>query len=803
MKKYFRILLSALVISTSFFLSPQSLFAQQTATSTDGLSDQHFTTVNVIDELFQDKAYVIGDTVNGSFVLKNTNTYDVPEVYYVMSILTGFDENTLKAKGQFGDTERQGPIFVSKNSDKTINFSYKIPQFFDNTQKGEKIVLHVEAYSSSGVRMGWFDKEIKIENLTKQLAEVFNTSIEVNNKEFTPKQGPTVLDGQKANFNVVLYNSSSSDVTIFPEITIHDRQPSTPVIGNKTYDPIVLPAGLYVEESFELPQFDNFKGVYAGKFRFTDGKDNDVAEGVYLRYIVGEDYGTIQSVTIDKTSVAEGDIFNSSVVYTGPATNINTSQPTLGEGTMNVSITNEKGEIVASSTQNIALDTNTDNKTVNFNLEAQRDASQLFVSVIMKKDNQILATYSSRLTDPEKVLPKQSQNFSLYIIAAILFGIIILIILIALFLKMKKRNTIMFLALGSLFVGGMFAPGHASAALYALSINSPYDGQQVNAGATFSSSGSGGIKVCGNESANFTLSLGFQGQGRSGSCSMASHSSCSDKRVCDSHGHNCHTKQVCQGDENFYNLPCSVGTTFTAPQVPGSYKLYLSYGASFSAGWGNASESGSTFVNVNVVCPTGTTCANSPVPLQSLTGGGGGNATTTSICTPKLACSGTKITDGCNPDIDCQAVNGAGSTCSPTTLTCTKSAAQIYIDTNGGTNLPSGQVVIKDFKANTINPYNSTNGTGGNCSPVFNLLTEDKYSTCTITGSAQGDQTYTYPIVTPKTLSDSKVKSETQYKLTCGENLPDPKTGATTTLTGTSTKYATCYINASFSEVNP
>ncbi len=190
-------------------------------------------------------------------------------------------------------------------------------------------------------------------------------------------------------------------------------------------------------------------------------------------------------------------------------------------------------------------------------------------------------------------------------------------------------------------------------------------------------------------------------------------------------------------------------------------------------------------------------------PVNNSGGSVGTVIPTPVVCTPKLACSGTKIVDGCNPDKDCVAVNGVGSTCNPTTLTCTKSAAQIYIETNGGTNLPSGQVVIKDFKANTINPYNSTNGTGGNCSPVFNLLTEDKYSTCTLTGSAQGDQTYTYPILSPKTFNDSKVTKETQYKLTCGENLPNPITGATTTTTGTSTKYATCYINASFSEVNP
>jgi len=578
--------ISIFVFFISFFLSPVLLFANP------------FTSVHVINEQFEDRVYSVGETVSGNFVLKNTNSNDVPEVYYTIAVITGFNEKTGRARSQFGDTDRQGPIFIAKNSDKTVNFSYKIPQFFNNSQKGEKIVLRIEAYSSSGVSTGWTEKAIKIENTSKQLAEVLNTSIKVGGQKYTLGEGPTVLAGQKAYVLVDLHNISSSSVELIPKITLYDRQPSTPVIGSKTYDTVTIKSKATATQTLELPQLDSFKGVYAGKLRFTDSNDNDVTEGIYLRYIVGDVYGTIQSVVVDKSSVKKGDTFNSSIVYTGPAYNINLSeQIALGQGDIFVDVTNEKGEFVASSTQSISLDTEAQNRRVSLSFKAEKDAEKLFISVIMKRGDQVLANYSTRLTDPDK-LPDSKDSNLLYISLGII--LLLLILLSTYVIKNKKVGVGMFLVFCLLFMGSVFLPKTADAGVKFLngSFNAPYNNQTVEIGSTFLAEAKTESGVCSNSVGTEKRTiLVSDGQ------SYTSANEYSGVNGTDYSQHQFETTR----------------TNFNSPTIPGQYTLTLKvedFVGRESTGLTSMSDGPHYFgtinqppitVTINVVCPAGTT----------------------------------------------------------------------------------------------------------------------------------------------------------------------------------------------------
>ncbi len=166
------------------------------------------------------------------------------------------------------------------------------------------------------------------------------------------------------------------------------------------------------------------------------------------------------------------------------------------------------------------------------------------------------------------------------------------------------------------------------------------------------------------------------------------------------------------------------------------------------------------------------------------------------ICTPNLICKDINtITDRnhCKDDFMC----GTPLTCS--IGTCVNSVGAVINPLNqnvdGTTKLP---VSIKSFvvSPNTIN-------SGGDCNFKWTLNQYNSDSSiCTVYDSS-GNVKATYNPIPgiSSTYTASNIKNETTYKITCGENVVDPVTKVPN-LTGITTKYATCNINASFSETN-
>ena len=104
------------------------------------------------------------------------------------------------------------------------------------------------------------------------------------------------------------------------------------------------------------------------------------------------------------------------------------------------------------------------------------------------------------------------------------------------------------------------------------------------------------------------------------------------------------------------------------------------------------------------------------------------------------------------------------------------------------------------FYKSSINPYDLNNPTTtGICNVQWALSQYDSNSVCTITGGHLSGSSFS-PTGLSGVTKDTQITSETTYKLTCGENVTDAN--GNVSLTSTSTKRATCNVNASFNEVN-
>ncbi|MFA6463697.1 MAG: hypothetical protein WCV55_01675 [Candidatus Paceibacterota bacterium] len=212
-------------------------------------------------------------------------------------------------------------------------------------------------------------------------------------------------------------------------------------------------------------------------------------------------------------------------------------------------------------------------------------------------------------------------------------------------------------------------------------------------------------------------------------------------------------------------------------------------GGGGGGGGGNGGGSGSAPVDV---CAGVTTCGTCGNPA---------------CCPPVVPvvnqCDGTykKVTDQCGaPITNCSITKGSKQICYSGLCMDPLIVPVVNLLVQNADKTIRGPVTISSFKIvpSTINPYSSTNpATTGNCNLQWTL---NEYDTNTSTCTISGGKNIANPTFTPSGLSgnttDTQVTNETTYKLTCGDKVSG-------VITGTSTKFATCYMNAGFNEVNP
>ncbi|MEI6478744.1 MAG: hypothetical protein WCO18_00480 [bacterium] len=263
--------------------------------------------------------------------------------------------------------------------------------------------------------------------------------------------------------------------------------------------------------------------------------------------------------------------------------------------------------------------------------------------------------------------------------------------------------------------------------------------------------------------------------------------------------------------------------SFTAPSKPGRYTIlytvtdtskYKSSGA--KTGYFNfwVKDSGHT-CTVNSVCRSvANSCGNTNQGVVTSCDQSGSEVCSIdtkiappepasgicAACVPTYSCSNGKVVNNCDSVTkDCAAY---GLVCS-NSGGCTN-AGGVTIDplTQNNDGTPKAAVSIKStiVSPNTVNPYDVIKDpAGGNCNLSWELNQYDASSTCSIyKGNSLTSSSPFTPSSSKGTYSDQKITNETNYKLSCGE------TDATNSLIPTSvvSKYATCYINSSYTETN-
>ena len=431
--------LSCLVIVSAIFSFALSVSAQS--------ADQP--EVYVKDLKLDKTEYSAGDTISGSFTLLNARDMAVPNMQY-MVFLMGDYENTLPTV-QYDNSAMVGPIFLSANESKTINFEYKLPVAVG----GEALGIQVRAMLDTGLTQGWEDVMIKVSG-GLGFATVEKADITVGQDVFGLQDGPMVYPGGKAILNITLKNDTKTNIDLTPTVKIFDRSEVRGLLNSFTAKPVSIPANQESQVSIELPTFEYTPRVYFGQITFNDGNGIARASKVEFRYIVYGDIVTINSLTSDKSAVKEGEELNIFVGYSGaPMDILNGQIATTSGADFNIKVFNQKDEIVADYSGQANFN---QGSTSTLSVTALKDAKALRAEMLVTKDGKTLATYNSLLSSDYDQKKNEGEswltNLSLKSIIVIVF---VLLLLLALVFKEKLFKIKLILVIVILILVGLVA----------------------------------------------------------------------------------------------------------------------------------------------------------------------------------------------------------------------------------------------------------------------------------------------------------------------------------------------------------
>ncbi len=391
-----------------------------------------------------EKVYTAGEHISGTFLLWNAKPENVPEVYYRVSLTGKYAANGLP--GVIYDSKSYGPVFLSGNDQRTVAFSYVLPQGVSGSDLG----IQVRAYLKSGQTLGWSDAGITVaekEGAPKAFTlKLVGATLKRGSEAFDVQAGPTLYKGKEGGSLVLSFVNPGEAIMVVPHVDYYNRTPLTPSISSVNEKQVQISKDVTTAVTIPLPTFDWKPGVYAGRVSLIDSQGLRQSLPVEFRYIIAGDIATIQSVTSDKQQVAQGDTVVVTVMYSGTPHDITDGTiSSNGEGELAVRLFNEKNEPVASKTEKINFN---QGESKQITMTAGLPATTLRAEASVMKDGTVLSDFKATLTTDERGVGGSAGDWSYWFIS--LTGIVIALVLLW-FTRTKRMPP----AMTAIFLGFM------------------------------------------------------------------------------------------------------------------------------------------------------------------------------------------------------------------------------------------------------------------------------------------------------------------------------------------------------------
>jgi uncharacterized integral membrane protein len=410
--------------------------------------------IYVYDTKLDKTSYNSGDTIKGSFTVKNSSNSNASGLLYETILVGKFNADGIPAKN-YGLVTSDVP-FLSPKEQTTIHFTYKLPDGFG----GKDVALFIRTKLASGFHLG---EEVSSHfNILGGNAwlDVLYSAMGTGKEGYTESEynyyslhaGPTIYSNKapsQAIISFTIKNENPDAVTVVPTLTIYKNDLS----GEKIYQSElkdrmlkVLPGKDTGNTIIALPDFKYTPGIYAGLLSFKDDKGMERSSRIDFRYIVAGDVYTIHSVSADKTTLQANDPFVVTMSYSGtPIDMYSTYAPTEASqpAKVTVAVFNERDEKIAEGTEPVDFAKGTSH---NFSFLSSGNAEALRGEVsITTTDGKLISNKSFILSpdyEAKHGAPKKEDFAHEMYIAWIVGGVLVLLLLIFIIKKGLHRNNV-------------------------------------------------------------------------------------------------------------------------------------------------------------------------------------------------------------------------------------------------------------------------------------------------------------------------------------------------------------------------
>jgi uncharacterized repeat protein (TIGR02543 family) len=382
--------------------------------------------------------YEAGDTVKGTFFIKNDRAYNLPDLKYTVSLAGEYDKRTgLPAKVY--DSKPFGSVFLAGSEEgKEVNFSYKLPESY----AGDNFGIQIKTFTNAGIPLGWNSVLIKINGVSGVL-KIDSAYIEVDGQKFSLQEGPTIKEGKKGEVHIFVSNPLKESAFVSGKINIYNRTITGKLLGTYNTEFFEIKSGGKQEFVLDLNKYISEPGVYEGSFVVLDKENIVRAQEIKFRYIIWGNIVTIQKVVSDKEFVNRGEIVNLDISYTGSPFDI-TNGETPDQKPMNTKIVlSDLKENVVANYEGL-IDYNK-GASVKIPLTATKNADYVKIGLtVYDESGKVVTSYNSVLSDTTKERVHDSNNWSMIVL---LIVIILAVITLAYFRLFKKKVIVVLLFL--------------------------------------------------------------------------------------------------------------------------------------------------------------------------------------------------------------------------------------------------------------------------------------------------------------------------------------------------------------------
>lgn len=445
-----------------------------------------------VDKVFIDPVKEDAKKITGKFTILSQEDKNYFDIYYEVNLFNAVQKSLTLDVGEIYNPENlrpvasepnQDPLIIKPQETKEISYSFNIPEnhpsgiYIIGIKLYQKDIILLSERKSAIFQLNGNNKFIDIDT-----AKAF---IIRDGGSYPPDIGVDFAQDEIPVFSMVSQNLSSSDVSIYPKVTVYDRDQFGNIIYESKGETISLKGGEIKNLEFNLQETKK-AGSFLARVQFIDVKDDkSISTSAYFRFVARGESGKILEILPDKLSYNKGDMMKIGVHIVGPADIFiydengilirNPDRLDPSTANLKISVINvEKNKVVQEDSQVVQLSADSQYATLEFKLEKNLYSYKIITA--LEKDGEIL---DEKIIESINPRPQEDKIMDiLKIILIILAAVSILAFLIS---RLKKNvSTIPMLIIILVVFAGVLMGSKAEAQSYTINWAFPRNGEVFN-----------------------------------------------------------------------------------------------------------------------------------------------------------------------------------------------------------------------------------------------------------------------------------------------------------------------------------